>query len=458
MAGVSFELQEILSKKGLFSFVRAAGYAIALSSGNWLLATGAILVLGALAQKLAVPPLLFLQYKTYVTYVIALSLIVSGAFQLLFTRYVADRLFELALERVFPNYCGALLLVMGAGCSVGLGLSFVLCRGLPLTFHLLFVATLGVLSGIWLTSSLLVGLKNYGRVALAFLLGYALIVSGTPFGFRFGLFGGIFVFYLGQLILLCLLAACVWQEYPSNTLIEWDFLRKGRSYPALAFMGLSLNFALWIDKFLFWSNPGTGENVFGHFRASPLYDVPVFLAYLSLVPGFAVLFLKLEVDFSRAYDAYYRAARNWGTLGDLFRLQRNLLESAQATFADALRAQAVFIVLFMALEHSFLNSLGIKGISLPLLRTLFLGAFLQLALFALWGLLSYFDRRKELLWTAILFALLNGSCTWVTLRLGPALYGYGYVASLSVVIILAFQFLRRFLDEIHYWTFMRPGG
>lgn len=457
MAGVSFELQEILSKKGLVSFVRAAGYAIALSSGNWLLATGAILVLGVLAQRFAVSPALFLQYKTYVTYVIALSLIVSGAFQLLFTRYVADRLFELALHRVFPNYCGALLLVAGAGCAVGLGLSSVLCRGLPLVFHFLFVSTLGVLSGIWLTSSLLVGLKSYRRVALAFLLGYALVVSGTPFGFRFGLLGGIFVFYLGQLVLLCLLAACVWREYPSDTLVEWDFLRKGRSYPELAFMGLGLNFALWVDKFLFWGNPVTGESVLGNFRASPLYDVPVFLAYLSLVPGFAVLFLKLEVDFSRAYDAYYRAARSWGTLGDLFRLQRGLLESAQATFSDTLRAQAVFIVLFVALERSFLKYLSVEGLSLSLLRTLFLGAFLQLALFALWGLLSYFDRRKELLWTAILFALLNGCLTWVTLRLGPALYGYGYVASLGVVVVLAFQFLRRFLDEIHYWTFMRPG-
>lgn len=457
MAGVSFELQEILGKKGLFSFVRAAGYAIALSSGNWLLATGAILVLGLLVQKLAVSPVLFLQYKTYVTYVIALSLIISGAFQLLFTRYVADRLFELALWRVFPNYCGALLLVMGTGYTVGLALSFVLCRGLPLVFHFLFVSTLGVLSGIWLTSSLLVGLKSYGRVALAFLLGYALIVSGTPFGFRFGLLGGIFVFYLGQLVLLCLLATCVWQEYPSGTFIEWDFLRRGRSYPALAFMGLGLNFALWIDKFLFWGSHVTGENVFGQFRASPLYDVPVFLAYLSLVPGFAVLFLKLEVDFSRAYDAYYRAARSWGTLGDLLRLQRGLLESAQATFSDTLRAQAVFIVLFVALERSFLRSLSIEGLYLPLLRILFLGAFLQLALFALWGLLSYFDRRKELLWIATLFALLNGCCTWITLRLGPTLYGYGYVVSLGVTIVLAFRFLRRFLYEIHYWTFMRPG-
>ncbi|MCX7730142.1 MAG: exopolysaccharide Pel transporter PelG, partial [Candidatus Caldatribacterium sp.] len=238
MAGVSFELQEILGKKGLFSFLRVTGYAMALSSGNWLLATGAILILGALAQRFAISSALFLQYKTYVTYVIALSLIVSGAFQLFFTRYIADRLFELALWRVFPNYCGALLLVGGVGYAAGLGLSSVLCRGLPLVFHLLFASTLGVLSGIWLTSSLLVGLKNYGRVTLAFSLGYAFIAFGTPFGFRLGLLGGLSVFYVGQLLLLCLLAASVWRAYqPSGVIVEWDFLRRGRSYPVLIFIG-----------------------------------------------------------------------------------------------------------------------------------------------------------------------------------------------------------------------------
>lgn len=233
---------------------------MALSSGNWLLATGAILILGALAQRFAISSALFLQYKTYVTYVIALSLIVSGAFQLFFTRYIADRLFELALWRVFPNYCGALLLVGGVGYAAGLGLSSVLCRGLPLVFHLLFASTLGVLSGIWLTSSLLVGLKNYGRVTLAFSLGYAFIAFGTPFGFRLGLLGGLSVFYVGQLLLLCLLAASVWRAYqPSGVIVEWDFLRRGRSYPVLIFIGLGLNVALWIDKFLFWGVPLPGK-------------------------------------------------------------------------------------------------------------------------------------------------------------------------------------------------------
>lgn len=456
MAGISFELQKILSKKDLFSLLQATGYAIALSSGNWLLATGAILFLGFLVQHFAVSPLLFLEYKVYVTYVIALSLVVSGAFQLLFTRYVADRLFELALERVFPNYCGALLLTMSMGFALGLGLSFVLCRDLPLFFGLLFASTLGVVSGIWLTSSLLVGLKNYRYVVLAFFLSYALIAFGTPLSFKFGRLGGAFVFYVGQFVLLCLLAAKVWRSYPSSTLLEWDFLRKGRSYPILVFVGLSLNFSLWVDKFLFWMDPVTGENVFGHFRASHLYDVPVFLSYLSLIPGFAVLFLKLEADFSRSYEVYYRAARGLGTLKDLFRLQKGLCESAWATFFESLMAQGVFVALFMAAENILLRLLNLK-LSISLLNVLLLGALLQFAFFSLYSLLSYFDRRKELLQVTLFFAFSNGSFTWVTLRLGPKLYGYGYVVSLGIAVALALYFLQRFLREIHYWTFMRPG-
>ncbi|MGC9121108.1 MAG: exopolysaccharide Pel transporter PelG [Sulfurihydrogenibium sp.] len=42
----------------------------------------------------------------------------------------------------------------------------------------------------------------------------------------------------------------------------------------------------------------------------------------------------------------------------------------------------------------------------------------------------------------------------MTVFLGPYYYGYGLVFSLLVSILVSIILLRRFLDEIHYNTFM----
>ena len=58
-----------------------------------------------------IPDCLVTQFQVSVTYLIAVSLVLTGALQLGFTRYVADRLFEKHDQRVLPNLSGALFTV-----------------------------------------------------------------------------------------------------------------------------------------------------------------------------------------------------------------------------------------------------------------------------------------------------------------------------------------------------------
>ena len=131
MAGIGFELRKLLRKDSYFGLLRAYGYAGIISSGPWVLSILVIMAIGLLALGL-LPDRSdqIWQFLVSVTYLVAASLCLSGLAQLIFTRFVADRLFEKKQGIILPNLIGLLtvmnllaaaigLTVLGAGLGIG---------------------------------------------------------------------------------------------------------------------------------------------------------------------------------------------------------------------------------------------------------------------------------------------------------------------------------------------------
>jgi len=457
MAGISIELRKILKKESLINLFVATGYSAFLSSGNWIIAVSSIFLFSALAKALTTDSHMHIIYQVYITYTVAISMILSGPLQLMFTRYVADRFFRKELKQLLPNYFGALVLSMGFSFVISLIISLYLFKELPYYYNVIFSLTIAVLSGIWITNALLTAFRTYKYILLSFFISYTIIGLSLLFSLHYGLIWSFFSFYIGQVMLLILLMIKMIIDYPSDKLIEWDFLRKDKSFYSLALIGFFYNFAIWIDKFIFWFNPLTGENIFENIRFSIVYDIPVILAYISLIPGIAVLFLKIEIKFFTEYDNFYKAVRGSGKLEDLYRLANKMIEKAQAVYYETLRIQGIALIVFVFLEEKLLKLLNIPLLYIPLLNILSVGALLHLGFMVIFSLLSYFDRRKEMLITNFVFAIGNLVFSLVTQLLGPYYYGYGYVLSLLIALIVGKIMLRRFLNEILYKTFVNPN-
>ena len=47
----------------------------------------------------------------------------------------------------------------------------------------------------------------------------------------------------------------------------------------------------------------------GPLRSSLIYDLPIFLAYLAVIPGMAVFLLRIETDFAEAHGRFFDAVR-----------------------------------------------------------------------------------------------------------------------------------------------------
>ncbi|WP_456397255.1 exopolysaccharide Pel transporter PelG [Desulfurobacterium sp.] len=458
MAGIAFELKKILKENKLTSLLFAFTYSTSLSAGPWIISIISIIIAGIVAEKTTASHETVRQYQIVITYITAFSLILSGAFQLLFTRYVADRLFEKEDGRILPNFMGVLLLNMLIGFTFAILFSLFtslkeIYQQMP-WFVILFILSLTLMTGFWIINTLLTSFKSYKYILLSFTLGFGLMIISSPYLGKFGLSGLMLSYFCGTSVIFLMLMGYIFKHYSSEKLIEFDFLKRHRIHISLAFIGLFYNIAIWADKFVFWFSNTTGESVIGPFKASIVYDVPIFLAYLAIAPGMGIFFLKLESEFAEHYNRYYAAVREGETLDRIYELGHELILAVRTLIQEVLRIQAIAVILIFLMEITIFRFFHLSLLYLPLFNVLLLGTYLQLVIMAILSVLFYFDLRMYALYTTFTFAVLNFLLSKISIIAGPFFYGYGFFLSLIMSFLVGIFLLRRFLNEIHYRTFM----
>jgi uncharacterized membrane protein len=456
VAGIGFELRKLMQRDSFWGLLRAYGYAGLISSGPWVLSILGVMGIGIITAN-RVDSLAVRQFLVTVTYLMAASLVLTGFLQLMFTRFIADRLFDKDENAVIPNLMGALALTtILSGGFAGL---VVLSKfgGTPVGYRAYFVAGFVTLCDLWVVVVLLSGLKAYRSVLGAFFVGYSMSVAGAVVLAERGLSGLLGGFVAGQAVLLFLLLFAVVRRYPPGpVLVSFDFLGR-KSYLSLALTGFFYNLGVWIDKFCFWSNPLVSDPVVGPLRASLIYDIPIFLAYLSIVPGMAVFLVRVETDFAEAYDAFYGAVRSGDSLVNIQRLKGTLSGAARQGMADIFKVQGVTLLVLFLVGPRFLDLVGIS----PLYQQLFFidlaGVGTQVLMLAVFNVLFYLDQRGLVLGMSVMFAVLNFVLTVITQRLGPAFYGYGFALATALTSVFGLSFISRRLEDLEEDTFMQQA-
>src|SRR5687768_105277 len=223
MAGIGFRLRELTSTDTLSGLALAYGFAGVIGSGPWVLSIIGILLIGIINTENSTAPFYVEQFQISVTYLMAISLILTSPLQLMITRFIADKLYEKQDKKILPNLTGAIfIVVVVSGTLAGLGLVYLFSGSV--LYRLLMLAGLVILSTIWIVVIVLSGLKAYRAVLLAFLVGYGVTVLASMELRPFGLEGLLSGFVLGHAILLFMLLAVVFRSYSRDKLMAFDFL------------------------------------------------------------------------------------------------------------------------------------------------------------------------------------------------------------------------------------------
>jgi uncharacterized membrane protein len=455
MAGIGFELRHMLRKNTLLSVVQAYAYAGVIGSGPWVFSIVGILLIGIFSASVVVPGFLVTQFQTSVTYLVASSLILTGLVQLAFTRFISDRLFEKQQDLVLANLHGLLLIVLLVAGVLGSVALFVVLPGQGLLYRLLMLAGFTLMCGVWVLTILLSGMKRYKDIVALFGLSYLLIVAGALLLRRWGLEGLLGGFVLGNYVLLAGMWLLVVREFnPTGRFVAFDFVRRSMLYPSLMAIGLLYNLGIWADKFRFWYFPPTSQAIIGGLRASLIYDLPVFLSYLSIIPGMAVFLVRIETDFVEFYDKFYDAVRSGGSLEYIETMRDEMVYSIQQGLGEIAKIQTLAVLVTFVAGPAVLDGLGISRLYLPLLHVQVIGAGLQVGLMAILNVFFYLDQRRTVLLLCIEFVLLNVVLTGLTMYFGAAFYGYGFALATLITLSTGLALLTQSLNQLEYRTFM----
>ncbi len=454
MAGIGFELRRILKPNSLISMAKVYGYSAILSSGPWVISIVAIIFVGFINLATTKQAGDTVAFQVVITYAIALasSMTITGFVQLPFTRFLADEIFGKREDEVLPAYLGVLMMVWIAGFVLILPLVLYVFYDQSDLFILIAITTYMALGGVWISNIIAASLKYYNSVVLAYLFAYAMIVI-LSFFFGKSLEILTLIFCAGNVLLLIVLMLLIIKRYESKRLISLKFFGKN-FYWSLGFAGFFYTIGAWVDKFIFWFHPLTGYNVIGRLNASVLYDIPIFVAYLSILPGMAVFFFRLESDFAEKYEFFYDAVRDGGTLAMIRRYRNEMSEVVRHAIREIVVIQGIMNIFLFLYAPQLFNFMHIPQLYLGLFFVLTVGAQLQLGFMSVMAILYYLDRRHQAMWLSIGFFVLNTTLTLLSIEMGPTFFGYGYAVSLLIMFTISVWVIRNELKELDYETFM----
>jgi len=454
VAGVGFSLKKLRDDDSYTGLIRLYGAAGIISSGPWLLSILTLLFIGIIGRQLVPNTVALQRFQVSVTWLFAASLLWTGPLQLMFTRFIADRDYLGEHDQTLPNLHGALAVVGAA--TFALAVPFVVqFEDSSWLFKWLLASAFVVLSQTWMAIIVLTGLRAHMHVFGCFALGYGVTFIGCMLGAPYGETGLLGGFVAGQSALLFSSLAVLAKKMPAKTPVAFRFLERRSLFFELGVVGLLYNLGVWIDKLIFWWSPGTGQRVLGPLYASEVYDLPIFLAYLTIVPGMAVFLVRVETDFAEAHHAFYAAVRNGAPLLRLETLCQEMTDSARRAVVDIVKIQGITLVVCATVGPWLLSVAGISELHLPLFYIDAAGVALQVIMLAVTSMFFYLDRRRAVCWLTGMLFVSNASLTWLTQRMGPEFYGYGFAIAMAITSLVGLVALSRTFQHLVRDTFMR---
>lgn len=454
MAGIGFQLRKILAKDRYATTLRAYLYAGMISSGPWVLSIISVMVIGLLSLGYSVPSQEVGQFLISVTYLMASSLIFTGGLQLFFIRYISDRLYEKKYESILPNLLGILFVVTLVAAVIAFLIIFLFFDDTTIQYKILMFSNFIVLCNLWVVIIFLSGMKAYNRIIVFMLIGYSVMIGASYLLSYWKIYGLLTALLIGHSTLLFIFLAEVLRLHPAKKLISFEFFKSKNIYFSLIATGLLYNLGVWVDKFIFWFNPYTSHQVIGPLRSSLLYDLPIFLAYLAIIPGMAVFLVKIETNFAEWYEKLFSAIRDGGSLSYITHARAEMTNTIRDGLFSICKIQGATVVLLLIFAPNILSWLGISHYHLPLFYVDVVGVSIQVVFMALLNVFFYLDKRSIVLRLCLLFFVLNAILTLLSQYLGPAYFGYGFTLSLLVCVLVGLKQLSSTLDKLLYHTFM----
>ncbi|MGG2094326.1 exopolysaccharide Pel transporter PelG [Bacillus sp. S13(2024)] len=464
MAGIGFRLQKLFQEDYYSSRIKAYGFSLFVTAGPWLM-----VILGVTAIHYVLSFFHFLSieeqrlFTISISYCFIFSQIIYGSLQLIVTRYVADLLYEQKTDKLFASFLGMTKIILFF--AIVLWGIFSILTPLPLYYKIMLLFLFLALNIIWIQSIYLTAAKDYQSIALAFLVGAVISITGIiivsythptlhlEHGSAFLL---LTCFTVGTFITLGWLSVVMVKMFPKNeTKDQFIFLTYLDKYPELFWAGLLYNIGIWVCNFIIWFGEGN-ELIAGSFLYHPLYDTSVFWAYLTIIPTYIFFVVSIETRFYKRYKNFFGTVNSGGTLNQILHQKDSMKVVLRQEVERLLRTQGIFTFLIIFGIWIYMSQSGLRSLQYSIFQLTAIGAYSNSMVLVMTLLLLYFDDRKGAFRTAALFFFANLTLTAILLPLGYNGYGLSFAIGSSIAFLYSISRIFNYVQQIDYYTFCTP--
>ncbi len=428
MAGIGFELRRVVSKGGVSAFMQTAMSGAMIVAGPWLLSILTISIIQKLIDFSGNGSLEL--FMGAVIYCYAFSLFIFGGVHYLFTRRMSDLIYE-KKERQALGYV-LLLMLPVAGVSAVIALPAVLNIDTGIEHLLLFKASAAVLfitvNCLWLIMLFVSVLKWYIKILVVYTAGLASSLFLIKLlSQSYGTAGALAGFTAGHIVivlLLALLSAAAYSPLKPELEKKSGFIYK---YRYLLGAGVFYYWGIWADKLIFWFTKGTTvEGTF--FKMFAEYDIPVYLANLTMIPGLIFFVIYSETDFYIALKHFLHRLIN-SHYPDINRAKLKLKETTVKSLKEQSLLQAVTAGFFIIITDD------------PVMQITLAAVFSHLLLLTLLNYLYYIEQYRHAFYSSLLFFTANAVTAVIQVLVTAIPPGTAYFISASAASLFAMKLL-----------------
>lgn len=430
MAGIGFELRKVVGERGLTGFVKASLAGTVIVAGPWLISIIGITAIQRLfsAGMQELPG----AFMAPVIYCYAFSLMFGGAFHYIFTRIISDYLYENDEAAAFSYLLRFMIPVAAISLAVGLGAvwGFTIPVTAPLMYKAGTVLLFTAVNLLWIIMLFISVLKWYMRILFSFVLGMgAAVVLLLLLGDSFGIGGAVFGFAVGHMVICLLLLALSFASFKPRGRedMKGAFRRYLAKYRFLFLTGGFYYLGIWADKVIHWIFAGTA--VPGTFFAvyEP-YDITVYFANLSMIPGLIYFVVVSETAFYILLRKFLISIGK-GRYADIQRRKYRLITRAMRSIREQSVFQGLVSLGLILAAPLLVTSFFRGGVSLPVVRLTLAAVFFQLLYLTMLNFLFYLEMYHRAFYSALVFFVVNTAVSILAAQISVStLAGLGYLA------------------------------
>jgi polysaccharide biosynthesis protein PelG len=442
MAGIGFSLRKMMNEDNNYGTqVRAWFHTSIVAAGPWIISIVTINMLMFFSRRWDI---LYAERELIVAAVIYSTLfsqILTAPFQMLITRYIADRIYTTEYEYIKPSFWGLSLIML----VLSFGLSVLFYRGCGLPDEFVYVATalFILLSVLWILNVYLSTMRNFKLITFSNLLGSVvtfvviLFFANNPISFpeMQGATNLLLSYLIGMFITLLFLLVVLMSELGEDNGKVFHFIRYFHAVPSLWPIGLLYTASLWVDNIIMWFSP-ISLDLYGVYRYAPFYDVASFYAYLAILPSIMMFMVLIETDFYVKCREFYLAVIENGPLKELESFAKRMRESL---FQDVLRTfelQLFVSLLIIALSSTIFPLLNVPEATRKIFVIYSLGAMCNSFILIFLQVLLYIGERNRAMFLMGLFFFSNFILTLISMNMGEKFYGAGFFVSSFITMIV----------------------